>query len=91
VRPLIGGKTLIYVIDASTRGSGKALLADTCSTVATGSPAHVMTLTGDAEEHDKRITALLMSGASWILADATGAGVPPSAVPHVKGTPPASN
>lgn len=68
-RPIIRGRTPIYAIDASTRGSGKGLLADCASIIATGGTAPVMALTGESDEHDKRITALLMAGASWILLD----------------------
>jgi hypothetical protein len=69
VKPLIGGKTPAYLIDAATRGSGKGLLADVACLIATAGTAHIMPLTGDEPEHEKRITALLMSGASWILLD----------------------
>jgi hypothetical protein len=69
VKPLIQSKTPIYALDASTRGSGKGLLADVACLIATGGAAHVMALTGDSTEHEKKITALLMSGVSWILMD----------------------
>jgi hypothetical protein len=69
VKPLIQSKTPVYAIDALTRGSGKGLLADVACLIATGGTAHVMALTGDSAEHEKKITALLMSGASWILMD----------------------
>ena len=46
-RPLIGDKTPLYLIDASTQGSGKGLLADAASVVATGGKAHIMALMAD--------------------------------------------
>lgn len=70
VRTLIDGPTPLYLIDAPLRGSGKGLLAAVCCLVATGQRADVMTLVrSDPEEHEKRITALLLAGAQWVLLD----------------------
>jgi hypothetical protein len=70
VRPAIRGPTPLYLIDAPIRGAGKGLLADVACLVATGRKADVMTLVaGNAEEHEKRITSLLLAGAPWILID----------------------
>jgi hypothetical protein len=69
VKPLILDKTPQYNIEASTRGSGKGLLAEVACRIATGGATHVMPLTGQTAEDEKRITALLVSGASWILLD----------------------
>jgi hypothetical protein len=70
VRPMIQGPTPLYLIDAPIRGTGKGLLADVACLIATGRRADVMTLVqGNAEEHDKRITALLLAGAQWVLID----------------------
>jgi hypothetical protein len=70
VRPMIKGPTPLYLIDAPTRGSGKGLLADIACLIASGRKADVMTLVhGNAEEHEKRITALLLAGAPWVLID----------------------
>lgn len=70
VRPLIDGPTPLYLIDAPIRGTGKGLLAAVCCLVTTGRRADVMTLVrSDPEEHEKRITALLLAGAQWVLLD----------------------
>jgi hypothetical protein len=70
VRPAIHGPTPLYLIDAPLRGAGKGLLADAACVVSTGRKADVMALvSGNAEEHEKRITALLLAGAQWILID----------------------
>jgi hypothetical protein len=70
VRPAIHGPTPLYLIDAPLRGAGKGLLADVACIVTTGRKADVMALvSGHAEEHEKRITALLLAGAQWILLD----------------------
>jgi putative DNA primase/helicase len=46
------------------------LLADVACLIATGRKADVMALVrSDAEEHEKRITALLLAGAQWVLMD----------------------
>jgi hypothetical protein len=69
-RPAIRGPTPLYLIDAPIRGAGKGLLADAACLIATGRKADVMTLVRtDAEEHEKRITALLLAGAQWVLID----------------------
>jgi hypothetical protein len=70
LRPRITGPTPLYLIDAPTRGSGKGLLADVACLTASGRKADVMTLVhGNAEEHEKRITSLLLAGAPWVLLD----------------------
>jgi hypothetical protein len=70
LRLRIKGPTPLYLIDAPTRGSGKGLLADVACLIASGRKADVMTLVhGNAEEHEKRITALLLAGAQWVLID----------------------
>jgi putative DNA primase/helicase len=70
VRPMMGGPTPLYLIDAPIRGAGKGLLADVACLIATGRKADVMALVrSDAEEHEKRITALLLAGAQWVLMD----------------------
>jgi hypothetical protein len=70
LRPRIAGPTPLYLIDAPVRGSGKGLLADVACLIASGRKADVMALVhGNAEEHEKRITALLLAGAPWVLLD----------------------
>jgi hypothetical protein len=70
VRPRIKGPTPLYLIDSPVRGNGKGLLSDTTCLLTTGRKADVMALVhGNAEEHEKRITALLLAGAPWILLD----------------------
>lgn len=50
------------VITAPTPGTGKSLLADGCSIIATGRRAAVMSLGRDANEAEKRIAGMLLSG-----------------------------
>ena len=69
VRQLIQGSTPLHLIHAPTRGTGKGLLADVAALVTLGVPAPVMTLSGQEEETEKRITAMLLSGTSLILLD----------------------
>ena len=69
IRPLITGATPLHLFDAPTRGTGKGLLADVISVVATGSPAHVMSLPRDDDELEKRITAALLAGRQVIHLD----------------------
>jgi hypothetical protein len=69
LRPMIHDAIPQYLIDAPTRGTGKGLLADVVCSIATGRQAPVMTFGQDMDEHEKRITSLLLAGHSWILID----------------------
>ena len=69
VRPLIGGATPLYLVSAPTPGSGKTLLVELVGRVADGTEPPAMTLTGNEEETEKRITALLLGAARLILID----------------------
>lgn len=52
----------LFAFNAPKMGSGKTLLADVASLVATGRPAAVMTPAPDAEEEAKRLLVVLMEG-----------------------------
>ncbi len=67
VRPAIA-RSPMFLFDAHTPGSGKTLLADLCSLLATGRGVPRLSPTG-AVETEKRITALLMSGTRVALID----------------------
>jgi transcriptional regulator with XRE-family HTH domain len=69
VRPLIWGATPLHVIDASTPGTGKTLLADIASMPFIPSGPTIMTAGRDDDEWRKRITAKLISAPSHILID----------------------
>lgn len=69
VRPLIDGPTPLFVIEAPTEGTGKGLLAEIISYLATGSPAPVMAEGGDDDEWRKRITAALLGAPPVVLID----------------------
>lgn len=59
----------LHAFEAPRAGSGKSLLADAVSLIATGATATVMTFTPDPEELRKRILAVLMQGDSVINLD----------------------
>jgi putative DNA primase/helicase len=69
IRPMIAGPTPAYSVDAPAQGTGKGLLTEVASLIASGSPAPVMALAGNEEEIEKRITAILLSATSHILID----------------------
>jgi uncharacterized protein DUF3854 len=69
VRQMIQGPTPLHLLHAPTRGTGKGLAADVAALVTLGVPAPVMALTGQEDETEKRITAMLLSGTSLILLD----------------------
>lgn len=68
-RDLIVGPTPLYLVDAPTRGSGKGLLVDLAAILATGDLAPVMPLSADQDEQEKRVTATLAAGQTFILLD----------------------
>lgn len=69
VRAMIDGATPLHVIGARHPGSGKGLLSDCISILATGRRADVQTLPKSDDELRKRITAILIEGAPIALLD----------------------
>lgn len=69
VREFIKGSTPLHVIDATTPGAGKGLLADCCSVVATGREAGKGPEPRDPDETRKFITSVLVAGASMVVLD----------------------
>lgn len=59
----------MLAVTAPTPGTGKSLLADTFSVLATGRRASVISLGQDEIEADKRIAGVLMAGDSVVLID----------------------
>lgn len=68
VRSAIRGPVPLVVFDGTTPNSGKSLLADIVSILATGRDAPKQALT-DEVEFEKRVTALLQSGVRAVLLD----------------------
>jgi hypothetical protein len=69
VRELIHGPTPLHLFTAPTPGSGKGLLVDIGSLIATGRPASMVSMPRDDEEMRKRITAQLRRGVPMIVLD----------------------
>jgi len=65
IRPLVG-QVPLAVLDAPQPETGKTLLALTASTIATGRPLAMGPMPAQDEELDKRITTMLMEGATAI-------------------------
>ncbi|MGO9505041.1 MAG: hypothetical protein ACLPUO_26505 [Streptosporangiaceae bacterium] len=59
----------LFVVDASTPGSGKGLLVSTLALVATGEPPHFLELPGDGDEQRKKVTSALLAGHALIAWD----------------------
>lgn len=68
-RHSFAGPAPIFIIDASKRGSGKTMLADVASIIATGYKTSRMFYTDDDTEMDKRITSLALAGEQVVLID----------------------
>jgi len=62
VRQMVDGPTPLHLIDAPTPGSGKGLLANLISIVATGEGMVIQTLPYQEEELRKRISSELLKG-----------------------------
>ncbi len=69
VRELIQGPTPLHLFSAPTPGSGKGLLVEVTSLIATGRPSLPVSPPRDDEEMRKRITAQLRRGTPIIVLD----------------------
>jgi len=69
IRRMISGPTPMHLIEAPTMGSGKGLLANLISILATGAACDSRTLPESEDEIRKMLTAELMRGRSIILLD----------------------
>ena len=68
------GHVPLFAIRATTRGSGKTLLADAISVIATGRPAAKMPPARDEDEERKRLLAIALAGDPLVVIDnVTGA------------------
>ncbi|GHO82982.1 hypothetical protein [Dictyobacter formicarum] len=68
-RPAIQRHIPLALLDAPKRGTGKGLLSDVASIIATGSSSSVLTMSENPDELQKSITALLIEGATVITID----------------------
>jgi Bifunctional DNA primase/polymerase, N-terminal len=69
LRPAIKRHVPLALIDAPKQGTGKGLLSDVVSIIATGSSAAILTLSNSEEELQKLITSLLIEGSTIITLD----------------------
>jgi hypothetical protein len=69
LRVAISGPVPLFAIDATTRGTGKSMLADAAFRIAFGHGAARTSLPDEEEEFRKRITALAVEGDPAVLID----------------------
>jgi hypothetical protein len=69
LRPAIDGPVPLAMVGAPQAGSGKTLISEAVSVVATGHSAELLAPTDNDEEYRKRITAMLMKGPSIVVLD----------------------
>jgi hypothetical protein len=69
VRPSIKGPTPLFLISSSTPGSGKTLLADIVSIIATGRGVARMTACDSEDDDRKRITSIAIAGDRVVCID----------------------
>lgn len=60
LRPAIARHVPLALLDAPSQGTGKSLLSDVVSVIATGSSAAILTMSDSEEELQKAITSLLL-------------------------------
>ena len=75
LRPAISGPTPLAVIDASTPGSGKGLLAGVVARLATGRDAITSAWSASEEEVRKSLTSILLAGDPLVVFDNVDAAV----------------
>lgn len=68
-RPAFQGPSPLYVLTATTPGSGKTLLSKLIGAIVNGQSPGMRTLSKNEEENKKMITAALQSGASLLVFD----------------------
>ncbi|MBA2680226.1 MAG: hypothetical protein H0U76_17745, partial [Ktedonobacteraceae bacterium] len=69
LRPAIKRHVALALIDAPKQGTGKGLLSDVVSIIATGTSAAILTMSDNDEEVQKLITSLLIEGTTIITID----------------------
>ncbi len=69
LRPALKRHVPLALIDAPKQGTGKGLLSDVVSLIATGNCAAILTLSENEEELQKLITSLLIEGTTIITID----------------------
>jgi hypothetical protein len=68
-RHAVQGNVPLYAVRSTTRGSGKGLLVDTVSVIATGRPAPRWAHTRNEDEERKRLLTIAMAGDALIHID----------------------
>jgi len=68
-RPIIGGHTPIFLIRASTQGTGKTLTVESAIKITTGRPATPTAWADTEEELKKTLHSLLLTGDEYIFID----------------------
>jgi len=69
LRPAIAGPVPMFLLSASTPGSGKGLIAHVCATIATGRPSTLVTPCEREDSFKNAITSVALSGSRVILYD----------------------
>ncbi|MBL8236471.1 MAG: hypothetical protein JNM66_03575 [Bryobacterales bacterium] len=69
VRSLIEGPTPLAIYDAPQAGTGKSLLAESVTMIATGRPPDTFSAPRDPEEWRKKITTMLVKGSAVVVID----------------------
>jgi len=69
IRRMITGPTPLHLVEAPTPGSGKSLLSEAISVIATGHNGHLMSFSTDEDETRKKITSALSMGSGIIIMD----------------------
>jgi hypothetical protein len=69
IKPAINAPAPLALIDAPQAGTGKSLMADVISIIATGRPGEMFSAPRDDDEWRKQITTALLSGSMVVIID----------------------
>ena len=69
LRPAISGATPLALLDAPQAGTGKSLLAELVSVIATGRRAAMLSAVRDEDEWRKQLTTVLLGGSTIVVID----------------------
>ncbi len=69
LRPSIPGPVLMALVTSPTPGTGKSLLTNVITRIATGKASEAIMLTNSESENQKRITSVFMAGATVLCLD----------------------
>ena len=82
-RPAITGNVPLFAIDAPLKGTGKTLVIDAVSVIATGRPSYKLNWTGNDEEQEKQLNSYARTRAAIVNFDNAATPIKGAAIERV--------